>query len=124
MNADIRHFCKSCDICAKTRPKGQTRRAPLQTSPLISIPFTKCATDLIGPLPITERKNMYILTLIDYATRWVEATALKVTTTTIVAEELLNMFSRFGIPKILLSDGGPQFTSAIMEEVLSLLRIT
>ena len=123
MNADIRHFCKSCDICAKTRPKGQTRRAPLQTSPLISIPFTKCATDLIGPLPITERKNMYILTLIDYATRWVEATALKVTTTTIVAEELLNMFSRFGIPKILLSDGGPQFTSAIMEEVLSLLGI-
>ena len=124
MNSDIKHYCRSCEVCLKTKPRGQTKKAPLQKSPLISIPFTKCATDLIGPLPLTERKNMYILTLIDYATRWVEATALKVTTTSVVAEELLNMFSRFGIPKILLSDGGPQFTSAVMEEVLSILGIS
>ena len=66
---------------------------------------------------------MYILTLIDFSTRWVEATALKSTVSSVVAEELLNMFARFGIPKILLSDGGPQFTSKTMEEVLALLGI-
>ena len=95
----------------------------MQITPLVSVPFTKCATDLIGPLPMTERKNVYILTLIDFSTRWVEATALKSTVSSVVAEELLNMFARFGIPKILLSDGGPQFTSKTMEEVLALLGI-
>ena len=123
MSSDIRHYCKSCESCLKTKPKGKTQKAPLQISPLVSVPFTKCATDLIGPLPLTERKNMYILTLIDYSTRWVEATALKSTVSSVVAEELLNMFSRLGIPKILVSDGGPQFTSKTMEEVLGLVGI-
>ena len=123
MSSDVSHYCKSCESCLKAKPKGSTRKAPLQTSPLVSVPFTKCATDLIGPLPMTERKNMYILTFIDYSTRWVEATALKSTVSSVVAEELLNMFSRLGIPKILVSDGGPQFTSKTMEEVLALVGI-
>ena len=123
MSSDVRHFCRSCEACLKTRPKGRTMKAPLQTVPLISVPFTKCAIDLIGPLPLTERKNSYILTMIDYGSRWVEAVPLKITTSTVVAEELLNMFSRTGIPKILVSDGGPQFTSSIMEEILSIIGI-
>ena len=123
MSSDVRHFCRSCEACLKTRPKGRTMKAPLQTVPLISVPFTKCATDLIGPLPLTERRNLYILTLIDYASRWVEAVPLRTTTSTVIAEELLNIFSRIGIPKILVSDGGPQFTSSTMEEVLSIVGI-
>lgn len=122
--ADIRKFCKSCKICLKTRPKGRTPRAPLQCgTPIIDKPFFKVATDIIGPLPMSENKNQYILTMIDYATRWVEAVPLKNITAPIIAEEFLKIFSRIGIPSVILSDGGPQFVADLMEKVLLLLGI-
>ena len=124
VTVDVKTFCKSCDTCLKTRPKGKTPRVPLQSNtPVIDKPFFKCGTDLIGPLPVTENKNMYVLTLIDYATRWVEAVPLRETTAVVVAEELVKFFSRIGIPSILLSDGGPQFVADIMEAALQLLGI-
>ena len=67
---------------------------------------------------MTEKKNRFVLTLIDYTTRWVEAAPLRETTTTAVSEEVIAFFSRFGLPSIVLSDGGPQFTSNQMEDVL------
>ena len=120
---DVKNFCKSCSVCQKTRPRGKTPKAPLQDNIISDKPFHKCAIDLIGPLPVTDRKHRFVLTLIDYATRWVEAVPLKETCTTTVAEELLNIFSRVGLPLVLLSDGGSQFTSEQMEEILRILGI-
>merc|ERR1711895_275075 len=120
---DVKNFCKSCSVCQKTRPRGKTPKAPLQDNIISDKPFHKCAIDLIGPLPVTDKKHRFVLTLIDYATRWVEAIPLKETCTTTVAEELLNIFSRVGLPLVFLSDGGSQFTSEQMEEILRLLGI-
>ena len=45
--------------------------------PLIDTPFSKVAIDLIGPIhPITDEGHRFILTLVDYATRYPEAVAL------------------------------------------------
>ncbi len=57
---------------------------------------------------------MYILTLVDYATRYPEAIALPSIETERVAEALVDMFSRLGIPEELLTDRGEQFTSDVM----------
>ena len=47
-----------------------------------------------------ERGHRYILVLMDYATRYPEAAPLKSIDTERVAEELLAMYSRLGIPSI------------------------
>ena len=36
-------------------------------------PLEKLAVDILGPLPVTEKGNKYILVVSDYFTRWVEA---------------------------------------------------
>ena len=123
LHKDIRDYCLSCLECKKTSPQGKTCKAPLQITPTIKQPFLRCATDLIGPLEMSERKNRYILTLIDYATRWVEATPLKDITAEVIVEELMVFFSRIGIPSELLSDGGSQYTAKLMQEALRLLGI-
>ena len=99
-------------------------RAPLHSVPVVGIPFEKVAVDLIGPIvPVSERGNRCTLTLVDYATRYPEAIALKATDTETVAEALLVMFSRVGVPKVMVSDNGPQFVSNIMVAVARLLSI-
>ncbi|XP_038062382.1 uncharacterized protein LOC119732846 [Patiria miniata] len=92
--------------------------------PLIDTPFRRVAVDLIGPItPITEQGNRYILTLVDYATRYPETLPLKKIETERVAEALLQMFSRIGVPEEILSDMGTQFTSDLMKEVGRLLMV-
>ena len=45
--------------------------------PIIDSPFDPVAIDLIGPInPTSDRGNRYILTLVDYGTRYPEAVAL------------------------------------------------
>ncbi len=77
VNGDITRFCRSCDICQKTVSKGHTTKVPLGNMPLIDTPFKRVAVDIVGPIfPATDRKNRYILTLVDYATRYPEAVPL------------------------------------------------
>jgi len=84
--------------------------------PIIDTPFDRIAVDLIGLIaPASEKGNRYILTMVDYATRYPEAVALKDIIAETVAEALVNMFSRVGVPRELLSDQGGQFMSGVMK---------
>ena len=77
ITSDIKRYCRSCDICQRTVPKWQQIRAPLGKMPVIDIPLRRVSVDIVGPLvPITDKGNRYILTLVDYATRYPEAVAL------------------------------------------------
>ena len=124
IHGDVTRFCQSCDICQRTVPKGKVSRVPLENMPIIETPFEKIAIDLVGPIfPASEKGHRYILTIIDYATRYPEATALKNIDTETVAEALLDVFARVGVPREVLSDCGTQFTSDLMCEVSRLLSL-
>ena len=92
--------------------------------PLIDQPFKRVAIDLAVPIaPASDKRHRYILTLVDYATRFPEAVPLKNINTKTVAEALLDMHSRVGVPEEVLSGLGTQFTSDCMKEVFRLLSI-
>jgi hypothetical protein len=92
--------------------------------PLIDVPFKRVAMDLVGPIqPVTTSGYQYILTVVDYATRYPEATPLKRITTEAVAEALVAIYSRVGIPEEVLTDQGRQFVGEVMREVSRLLSI-
>jgi hypothetical protein len=119
---EIRGFVASCDACQKVSPRPQ--KVPLVPMPLIDTPFERVAVDLVGPIaPVSEGGNRYILCMVDYATRYPEATPLKTIDATAVAEALWNMFTRVGVPSEILSDRGTQFMSGVMQEMQRLLSI-
>ena len=69
--------------------------------PLIDKPFKRVANDLVGPIgPPSDDSHRYILTLVNFATRYPEDVPLK----NIDAES-------FGVPEENLSDFGTQFVS-------------
>ncbi|XP_063603234.1 uncharacterized protein LOC134779162 [Penaeus indicus] len=122
--AQIKRYCRSCPTCQKFSSTGSVRRVPMKNLPIISEPFSRVAIDIVGPFtPASERGNKYILTLIDYATRYPEAVALQNIDTITVAESLVEIFSRVGIPREILSDRGSQFKSDLMGEIHRLLSI-
>ena len=124
IQGDVTRFCKSCDVCQKTVNKGLVPNVPLQQIPLIDKPFKRVAIDLVGPIsPPSEEGHRYVLTLVDFATRYPEAVPLKAIDTETVAEALLNIFSRLVVPEEILSDLGTHFVSDCMKEVIRLLSI-
>ena len=106
VHADVTRYCQSCDICQHTVPKGKTGKAPLGTMPIISTPFTRVSIDLIGPFSVSGRGRRWVLTLVDWATRYPEAIALKGIETNEVAEALVSIFSQVEILNELLTDKG------------------
>ena len=123
MSRDIKAYCRSCDICQCSSAKGKAK-APMITMPIFSVPFERVAIDLIGPVvPCSEEGHKYILTLIDYASSFPEAMPLKTITSASVAEALISIFSRVGIPKEILSDRRTQFTSELMSDVYDMVGI-
>ncbi|XP_069999422.1 uncharacterized protein [Penaeus vannamei] len=115
---DIERYCRSCDVCQRTVDKGKVQRAKLGKLPIIGEPFSRLAVDIVGSIePRSSDGSRYILTVVDFATRYPEGVALQNIDTASVAEALVNIFSRVGIPREVLSDRGTQFTSAMMQEV-------
>ena len=79
--------------------------------------------DIVGPLPRTASGKRYIVVVCDYATRYPEAVALSSTDAEQVAEELVRIFSRVGLPQEILTDQGANFMSQLLAEMYKFLRI-
>ncbi|XP_044155688.1 uncharacterized protein LOC122942250, partial [Bufo gargarizans] len=115
---DVRAYCQTCEVCQRIGKKGDHTKAKLVSMPIIEEPFTRVAVDIIGPLAQPSRSGKrYILTIVDYATRYPEAVALSNIQAETVAEALVKVFSRVGFPKEVLSDQGTQFTAEVTQQI-------
>jgi ribosomal protein L21E len=78
----------------------------------------------MGPLPVTDRRNRYILVIGDYFTKWVEAFPMQNQEAQTVARVLVNEFiCRFGTPEFIHTDQGRNFESALFRELCILLNV-
>ncbi|GJX67406.1 reverse transcriptase domain-containing protein [Tanacetum coccineum] len=73
--------------------------------------------DFMGPFP-KSHKFEHIRVAIDYVSKWEEAKALPTNDARVVVNFLKKLFSRFGIPKALISDRGTHFCNRKMEKIL------
>ncbi len=105
MMSDIMKWCRSCVTCQK-QSKVKPRRAPMGITPIATEPFESVAVDLVGPFPRSKSGYKYLLTMICLASRYPEALPLKSITADEVAEGLVELFCRHGVPRQLLSDQG------------------
>nr|KYP38207.1 Pol polyprotein [Cajanus cajan] len=67
--------------------------------------------DILGPFPIAKGQCKFLLVVVDYFTKWVEAEPLANITAANVQKFLWkNIVTRFSIPHALITDNGLQFT--------------
>ena len=120
---DVAHYCRTCAVCQKTVKKGKVFKAPLISVPPMDEPFARIAMDIVGPLVRSEKGNRFILVVCDYGTKYPVAIPLKTIDAETVANALIDIFSRTGIPREILSDQGSNFMSATIKHLCSLLHI-
>ena len=107
---DARKYVKACDSCQ--RMGHPNRRDEMPLNPQVTLePFEKWALDFIGPINPSSNQRVYILVCTDYMTKWVEAKELIKSNLEAVLTFLFEeIFVRFGLPRELVTDGGPPFT--------------
>ena len=80
--------------------------------------FDVWGIDFMGPFP-SSGGNRFILVAIDYVSKWVEAIASPTADSATVRKLFQKIiFPRFGIPRIVISDGGSHFVNRLFDNLL------
>nr|XP_025661621.1 uncharacterized protein LOC112757229 [Arachis hypogaea] len=121
---DSIQIVKNCDKCQRHANIHQA--APHQLSTISAErPFGTWGIDLVGPFPMAPGQLRYLIVAIDYYTKWIEAEPLSTITATQCRKFLWRqIITRFGIPEIVISDNGTQFTDKKFREFLEGLRVS
>ncbi|WJZ97359.1 hypothetical protein VitviT2T_015968 [Vitis vinifera] len=101
---DARIMCRSCDRCQRLRKLTKRNQMPMNPILIVDL-FDVWGIDFMRPFPMSFG-NYYILVGVDYVSKWVEAIPCKHSDHRVVLKFLKeNIFSRFGMPKAIISDG-------------------
>jgi hypothetical protein len=118
---DAVDYVKSCDACQQQARLGKA-------SDPISIPvarlFERISLDYIGPLPITEAGNVYIIVAMEALTRWPIARAVPSmdanTTARFIYEDII---LPHGPPETILTDQGAPFINLLIEQLTGIMEV-
>ena len=114
---DAHHHVLMCDQCQRMGGISRRNEIPLQNIMEVEV-FYCWGTDFMVPFP-SSVGNEYILVAVDYVSKWVEAMATsRNDAKTVVKFIKKNIFARFGVPRILISDGGSHFCNTQLQKAL------
>ncbi|RVW47919.1 Retrovirus-related Pol polyprotein from transposon 17.6 [Vitis vinifera] len=115
---DSHIMCRSCDRCQRLGKLTKRNQMPMNPILIVDL-FDVWGIDFMGPFPMSFG-NSYILVGVDYVSKWVEAIPCKHNDHRVVLKFLKeNIFSRFGVPKAIISDGGTHFCNKPLEALLA-----
>ena len=105
---DAHQFVSTCDKCQRMGSISKQDKPPLQTILEVEL-FDIREMDFMGPFP-SSISNIYILLDVDYFSKWVESIPARINDARVVVRFLhSHIFTRFGTPWALITDGGTHF---------------
>ena len=120
---DSYNFVVACDRCQRMGNISRRNQMPLKNILEVEL-FDVWGIDFMGPFP-SSFLNKYILVAVDYVSKWVEAVAVPTNDARVVLRFLkANIFTRFGTPRAIISDGGTHFCNKQFDALLTKYGIT
>ena len=119
MMKDVAAFVRSCVNCQRFAPNTT---AAAMGEWIVVEPFEVLAWDFIGPMT-TSADCKYLLVVVDYATRWVEAEPVKSADHLYLLAMMEFLVTRYGVPRICISDRARSFKSGGLQQRASELGV-
>jgi hypothetical protein len=107
LTQQVKEYVRSCAACQADNPQFP-RNDSLQSIPPQSV-WHRLGMDLIGPLPESANGNTYVVTAVEYATRFGAAGALPDRRSETVARWLAQYIGTHSCPQIIQTDRGGEF---------------
>ena len=101
INAQLEQSVTSCATCQEFR--NRQPKEPEIHHEIPTTPWTKLATDVF------HIKQKHFVILADYTTKYFDLSQIPDVTSETVTNHTKAMLSRYGIPKEIVSDGGPEY---------------
>ena len=115
---DYSEWVKHCDRYQRMGNINRRNEMPLQGILTVQI-FDVWGIDFMGPFP-PSFGNQYILLVVEYVSKWVEAIACpRNDANNVVGFIQRNMLSRFGAPRTIISDEGNHFANTLFSKLMS-----
>lgn len=112
MAQQIRNFVESCETCKKIKSPNYVMRPPMGRTLQSSRPFQRLFVDFLGLYPRSSKGNRFIFLIVDQFSKFVFLEPIRSATSRKTVEILEGyIFLTFGVPEVLVSDNGKQFTS-------------
>lgn len=123
IESDVRDYVRKCDSCQRQKYSIKIKE-PMSITTTAGSAFEKIFLDVVGPLPKDDNNYSYILTIQCELSKYIEAYPLVTKSTIEIARSLVNNFIlRYGVPAVIATDRGTEFTSETFKEVCKLLHI-
>ncbi|KAH9265106.1 hypothetical protein BASA83_011334 [Batrachochytrium salamandrivorans] len=117
MKKDLKDYISRCPECQLNRSASRTHAPlPIRPVPPVALPFERWGIDFYGPMVETKSGSKYLITCIDYATRWVLAKPVREMTEAAVATFLYDLMMTYGAPFEIISDRGKSFLAEGISE--------
>ena len=111
MNNEIENMVRLCEVCNKHgRAKPSVGQHPWIKP---QGPWQRVHMDFAGPF----QGYMWLVLQCAYS-KWPEVAKMKSTAAPRLIKELRDIFSRAGVPVVMVSDQGPQFTSDLLDQFM------
>lgn len=107
MSTDIEHTVQDCEACQRHR--AANCREPLAPHPVPELPWEVLAADIF------EFRGKNYLLVVDYYSKFVEVVSLPNLNSSSVINVFKDLYSRFGIPRKLVTDGAGSFCSQLFK---------
>ena len=107
----VEECARACSSCQANR--HSPARAPLHPWAWPTVPWERVHVDFAGPV---MWKMLFVVT--DAHSKWPDVCVMDSTTSSKTISVLREMFARYGLPRQLVSDNGPQFTSGEFKQFL------
>ncbi|KAL7880825.1 hypothetical protein SRHO_G00030790 [Serrasalmus rhombeus] len=102
LSKELQQLIENCDTCARERTN---LKEPMLPTLFPTRPWSTVGADMF------QYNNQHYLIVVDYFSRFFEVAKMSTTTSEATIQHFKSIFARHGIPEVVRSDNGPQFSS-------------